>query len=94
MGIRDKPTAPGSPWQNGAVERLIGSIRHPVGSGKQSVWHGQAERIRSLEINHRFELARSLGRQLAGIGTLEDAIEPNATLSQPGARDRLLHHSL
>src|ERR1700692_3099141 len=27
MGIRDKPIAPGSPWQNGYVERLIGSIR-------------------------------------------------------------------
>jgi hypothetical protein len=27
MGIRDKPTAPASPWQNGSAERLIGSIR-------------------------------------------------------------------
>ncbi len=27
MGIRDKPTAPHSPWQNGFAERLIGSIR-------------------------------------------------------------------
>ncbi len=27
MGIRDKPVAPASPWQNGVVERLIGSIR-------------------------------------------------------------------
>jgi transposase InsO family protein len=27
MGIRDKPTAPASPWQNGVVERLIGSVR-------------------------------------------------------------------
>jgi transposase InsO family protein len=27
MGIRDKPTASASPWQNGFVERLIGSIR-------------------------------------------------------------------
>ena len=27
MGIRDKPIAPGSPWQNGIAERLIGSIR-------------------------------------------------------------------
>ena len=27
IGIRDKPIAPGSPWQNGFVERLIGSIR-------------------------------------------------------------------
>ena len=27
MGIRDKPTAAASPWQNGFVERLIESIR-------------------------------------------------------------------
>src|SRR5450759_4901674 len=27
MGIRDKPTAPALPWQNGFAERLIGSIR-------------------------------------------------------------------
>jgi len=27
MGIRDHPTAPRSPWQNGQAERLIGSIR-------------------------------------------------------------------
>jgi transposase InsO family protein len=27
MGIRDKRTAPASPWQNGFAERLIGSIR-------------------------------------------------------------------
>ena len=27
MGIRDRPTAPRSPWQNGYCERLIGSIR-------------------------------------------------------------------
>jgi transposase InsO family protein len=27
MGIRDKPTAPCSLWQNGFAERLIGSIR-------------------------------------------------------------------
>ena len=27
MGIRDRPISPGSPWQNGYAERLIGSIR-------------------------------------------------------------------
>ena len=27
VGIRDKPTAAASPWQNGFAERLIGSIR-------------------------------------------------------------------
>jgi len=27
LGIRDRPTAPRSPWQNAYAERLIGSIR-------------------------------------------------------------------
>ena len=27
MGIWDRPTAPRSPWQNGHIEGLIGSIR-------------------------------------------------------------------
>jgi transposase InsO family protein len=27
MGVRDRPIAPRSPWQNGYAERLIGSIR-------------------------------------------------------------------
>src|ERR1700752_4968323 len=40
MGIRDKPTAPASPWQNGVAERLVGSIRrervdHMIVSGEE-----------------------------------------------------------
>jgi hypothetical protein len=27
MGIRDQPVSPGSPWQNGHAERLIGTVR-------------------------------------------------------------------
>ena len=39
MGIRDNPVAAGSRWQNGQVERLIGSIRrkcldHMIVSGE------------------------------------------------------------
>ena len=30
MGIRDRPTAPRSPWKNAYAERLIGSIRREV----------------------------------------------------------------
>lgn len=40
MGIRDKPVAAGSPWQNSFAERLIGSIRrecvdHVIALGEQ-----------------------------------------------------------
>jgi hypothetical protein len=27
MGIRDRPISPGSPWQNGCAEHLIGTLR-------------------------------------------------------------------
>ena len=44
MGIRDRPTAPKSPWQNGHTERLIGSLRrecldHVVVFGERHLRH-------------------------------------------------------
>mgnify|MGYP003477354992 CR=1 FL=1 len=44
MGIRDRPTSPRSPWQNGHEERLIGSIRkecldHVVIFGERHLRH-------------------------------------------------------
>jgi hypothetical protein len=44
MGIRDRPTAPRSPWQNGHAERLIDSIRresldHVVVFGESHLRH-------------------------------------------------------
>jgi transposase InsO family protein len=44
FGIRDHPTSSRSPWQNGYVERLIGSIRrecldHVVVVGEQHLRH-------------------------------------------------------
>jgi transposase InsO family protein len=44
MGIRDRPTAPRSPWQNGHTERLIRSIRrecldHVVVFGERHLRH-------------------------------------------------------
>ena len=52
MGIRDRPTAPASPWQNGFAERLIGSIR------RESVDHiivlGEAHLRRILKSYARY----------------------------------------
>ena len=52
MGIRDKPTAPASPWQNGFAERLIGSI------GRECVDHfiilGEAHLRRILRAYARY----------------------------------------
>jgi transposase InsO family protein len=40
MGIRDKPIAPASPWQNGFAERLIGSIvDHMIVLGEAHLRH-------------------------------------------------------
>jgi len=52
MGIRDRPTAPASPWQNGFAERSIGSIRRECSD--HIVVFGQAHlrRIRRSYVNY------------------------------------------
>src|SRR5580700_10826296 len=55
MGIRDRPTAPRSPWQNGHAERLIGSIRregldHVAGGAAQSSGDSSAARLVTVGI--------------------------------------------
>src|ERR1700746_2848171 len=64
MGIRDKPTAPASPWQNGFAERLIGSIRrecldHIIVSGEAHL-----RRIRKCYADYynNFRTHRSLSK--------------------------------
>ena len=58
MGIRDKPTAPASPWQNGFAERLIGSIR------RECVDH-----IVVLGEEHLHQILQSYARYYNDIGT-------------------------
>ena len=45
MGIRDKPIAPGSPWQNGFAERLIGSIRRECTDYVVALGEGHLRRV-------------------------------------------------
>ncbi len=45
IGIRDKPIAPASPWQNGFAERLIGSIRRECTDHIIAVGERQLRRI-------------------------------------------------
>jgi transposase InsO family protein len=47
MGIRDKPIAPGSPWQNAFAERLIGSIRRECVDHMvlQHMWPQRVDRL-------------------------------------------------
>jgi hypothetical protein len=67
MGIRDKPTAPASPWQNGFAERLIGSIRrecvdHFVVLGEAHLRRMLAITTTSERTGHWIKMRRSLAR--------------------------------
>jgi transposase InsO family protein len=71
MGIRDKPIAPGSPWQNAYAERLIGTIRrecldHMIVFGetqlrrilaKYAAYYNEARIHRSLDKDSPFHRA-------------------------------------
>jgi len=54
MGIRDKPIAPGSPWQKSFAEKLIGSIRRECVDGRYSLLGPDFHRLdrTSLRLAH------------------------------------------
>jgi transposase InsO family protein len=64
MGIRDKPTAPVSPWQNGFAERLIGSIRRECLDHLVILNEAYLHRIlqRYADYYNRIRTHRSLGK--------------------------------
>lgn len=87
MGIRDHPTAPRSPWQNGHVERLIGSIRrecldHFVLHVGESF--GVGVQVRPLENTLHQDVSLHLPRSV-------HRVPPTArgTLRQPTPRSRM-----
>ena len=84
MGIRDRPITPHSPWQNGHVERLIGSIRREcldhvvvLGNGTSDIcWRitrptttACARTLRSTRILRCIDLRRQSGVSHQSLGS-------------------------
>ena len=55
MGIRDKPIAPGSPWQNGYAERLIGTVRRECLDHVIVLGEAHLRRVLSEPIHRKLE---------------------------------------
>jgi transposase InsO family protein len=78
MGIRDRPTAPASPWQNGFAERLIGSIRrecedHIIVFGEmhlRRVLKSYADYYNCVR-THRLDKDAPVTRQIQRIGSIK-----------------------
>jgi transposase InsO family protein len=83
MGIRDKPIAPGSPWQNGFAERLIGSIRREC-----------VNYIVVLSETHLRRALRSYARYYSEVRT-HRSLDKDAPLSRPVHRTgSIMSHAL
>jgi transposase InsO family protein len=79
MGIRDKPTAPASPWQNGFAERLIGSIRrecldHIIVLGEahlRQILQSYARYYNEIRTHRSSDKDAPLARQIQRIGSIK-----------------------
>jgi hypothetical protein len=90
MGIRDKPTAPASPWQNGVVERLIGSIR------RESVDHmivlGEAHLRRILKSYARYYNGVRTHRSLNKDAPVSRSVQRTGVIRSRAILGGLHHH--
>ena len=90
MGIRDKPAAPASPWQNGVVERLIGSIR------RESVDHmivlGEAHLRRILKSYARYYNGVRTHRSLNKDAPVSRSVQRAGVIRSRAILGRLHHH--
>src|ERR1700704_4995946 len=79
MGIRDKPTALASPWQNGFAERLIGSIRrecvdHMIVLGEahlRRILKSYADYYNSVRTHRSLNKDAPVTRQIQRIGSIK-----------------------
>src|SRR4029077_12517954 len=79
MGIRDKPTASASPWQNGYAERLIGSIRrecvdHVIVLGEahlRRILRSYARYYNDIRTHRSLDKDAPVARQIQRIGSIK-----------------------
>jgi len=91
IGIRDRPTAPRSPWQNGHVERLVGSIRRECLD--HTIIFGEAHLRRVLRACANYYNATRTHLSLAKDAPLHRAIQRSGRLKFAPHLGGL-HHSL
>src|ERR1017187_2354460 len=63
MGIRDRPISPGSPWQNGYAERLIGTLRRECLNQMLIFGEAHLRRILTLYASYYNQARRHLALQ-------------------------------
>ena len=90
MGIRDKPIAPASPWQNGFAERLIGSIRrecldHAIICGER---HLRRVLTSYADYYNRFRTHRSLNKD----APVSRSVQRTGVISSSAILGGLHHH--
>jgi transposase InsO family protein len=90
MGIRDRPTAPASPWQNGFAERLIGSIRREC-LDHVVIW-GEAHLCRVLKSYADYYNGVRTHRSLNKDAPVSRPIQPTGVISSRAILGGLHHH--
>jgi transposase InsO family protein len=90
MGIRDKPIAPASPWQNSFAERLIGSIRRECVD--HLVVFGEAHLRRILRTYARYYNNVRTHRSLDKDAPVPRPIQPTGSIKSHPILGGLHHH--
>ena len=90
MGIRDKPTAPASPWQNSFVERLIGSIRRECVD--HIIFLGEAHLRRVLKSYARYYNGVRTHRSLNKDAPVSRPVQPTGSIKSLSILGGLHHH--
>jgi hypothetical protein len=90
MGIRDKPIAPASPWQNGFAKRLIGSIRRECLDHVMVV--GEAHLRRILKSYARYYNGVRMHRSLNKDAPVSRSVQRTGVIRSRAILNGLHHH--